>query len=57
MNWKSKLTKKQTKHLEEQGITSISQFIEVRTTQELVSPNREACWECREIAKRLELGA
>ena len=55
MNWKDKLTKKQKQHLAEQEIKTLVQFIHVRTEQKLLSPDKEICWDCREIERKLDL--
>lgn len=62
-----KLTKKEKKHLKEQGISTLSHFKSVReaqkqtlvhsikTRKEYVPGIMEPCWECKMIARRLGL--
>lgn len=63
----SKLTKKEKKHLKEQGISTLTHFKSVReaqkktlvhsikTRKEYVPGIMEPCWECKMIARRLGL--
>ena len=64
--WQSKLTKRELKHLREQGITTLRGFVECRTKQlEMKAKsilhnqtaettiNPEPCWDCRMIAEKL----
>ena len=62
-----KLTKKEKKHLKEQGITTLTQFkgvreaqkktliYDIKTRKEYMPGLMEPCWECKMIARRLGL--
>jgi nitrogen fixation protein FixH len=62
-----KLTKKEKKHLKEQGITTLTQFKSVReaqkkslsydikTRKDYLPGLMEPCWECKMMARRLGL--
>lgn len=51
------LTKKEKKHLREMGMTSLRQFKSNAEQQALLRKRypSEPCWDCRLIAKKLEL--
>jgi hypothetical protein len=60
--WQSKLTKRELKHLREQGITTLRDFVDCRTKQLAMKAihiaqhpgtNSEPCWDCRMIAEKL----
>ena len=64
MKWKYNLTNKQLKHLKEQNIFTLDAFIRTREAQiEMMKLTKkfglsrisEPCWDCREIAKRLDV--
>ncbi len=57
MKWKKKLLKKELKHLQEMGITTLAQLKETRKFQieQKDRTNRESCWDCRSIAEKLGL--
>ena len=57
MRWKERLTKKQLKHLKEMDVTT---YADLKTTLDWQAMERkntesEPCWECREIAARLDI--
>lgn len=56
--WKN-LTKKEVKHLHGQGVTSLRQFKNVAAKQaekrREFPTNSEPCWDCRYIARKLEI--
>ena len=55
--WK-KLTKAELKHLSASGIYTDKDFkktLEYQAQLRLIGMSREPCWECRLIAKKLEL--
>jgi len=69
MRWQQKLTKTQLKHLKDCGITTLTAFIRCRKQQlsdmrkfdanpqnaERSAETVVGCWDCREIAKRLQV--
>ena len=58
--WKD-LTKKERKHVREMGVATLREFkknaeFQAKTRREFPLPEfSEPCWECRAIAKKLEL--
>lgn len=59
MKWQKKLTKKMMKHLEEttEGRPTLAAFKSNREFQRRQNTlyGMETCWDCREIARRLNL--
>ena len=54
--WKAKLTKAQRAHLAEMDITTLTAFRRNREAQAQMNASTgsdgEACWDCRDIARR-----
>jgi len=57
MRWKKRLTKKQLKHLGEMDVTTYAGLKATLDWQAMERKNTESepCWECREIATRLDI--
>lgn len=58
MKWKDKLTKKELEHLKDNGILTLREFKIVAEKQKCDRSDMsgyEPCWDCRFIAKKLEL--
>lgn len=51
--WNTKLSKKELKHLHENGMKTLHDIKETRRQQHILDASREVCWECRSIALKL----
>jgi hypothetical protein len=57
-DWMNKLTKGQRKHLKDMDIKTLREFISAREYQiqnNKIGNGREICWDCRDIARTLEI--
>lgn len=58
MNWHDKLTKTELKHfIKDAGCKTLDDFKYNREAQKNLSPNREICFTCKTIARKLGIEA